>query len=92
VKGLDEEEFEFLSDISALKRKREKELELEEKKEIDEVKEALEKSRTIEGSKTAANKVQSKISLPTHKKENKQAGLLSNAIKRKRLLFQRYVN
>lgn len=84
VKGLDEDEFEFLNDVNAMKRAREKELALEEKKEIDAVKEALEKSRTIEGSKMSLNKAPvAKASLPSHKKENKQAGLLSNAIKRK---------
>lgn len=82
VRGLDEDEFEFINDVNAMKRAREKELALEEKKEIDEVKEALEKSRTIEGAKTHVNKAPAKASVP--KKENKQAGLLSSAIKRKR--------
>jgi hypothetical protein len=58
--------------------KKEKEIQQEEKKELEEVKKAK------SGPAVAANVPKITLSLPSHKKENKQAGLLSSVVVSKR--------
>jgi len=57
--------------------KKEKEIQQEEKRELEEVK----KAKSLTGT---ANVPKITLSLPSHKKENKQAGLLSSVVVSKR--------
>lgn len=83
VRGLDCDELEFLDDVHRAKRNREKELALEEKKELDEVKKALCKEQKFVDQPKLTDLPNKKTVIPTHKKENKQSALLANAVKRK---------
>jgi hypothetical protein len=77
VRGVDLDEAAFLNEIDEARMKKEKEMRLEEKKALEELK-AL-RSKMID---TDIPKIT--LSLPAHKKEKKQAQLLSNAIATKR--------
>jgi hypothetical protein len=66
--------------VDEIRMKKEKEIQLEEKKELEEVK----KAKSLSGSAIAANVPKITLSLPSHKKENKQAGLLSSVVVSKR--------
>ena len=76
-----------MNDVDRARRAKEREQYLEERKEIEEVKKAL----TMDSVKVVAaetlKSVPKPVSIPSHKKENKQAGLLANAIKRKQYFY-----
>lgn len=78
VRGIDDDEAKFLSECDAARLQKEREIRLEEKKEIEEIKKATTSNSVPE----AIPKIN--LSLPSHKKENKQAELLSSVVLTKR--------
>lgn len=76
VRGVDGDEVHFLNECDRVRLQREKEIRMEERKELEQVKKAAQIASPDSVPKIV-------VTLPTNKKENKQAELLAHAIKRK---------
>ncbi len=87
IRGIDNDEYEFLNDVDRARRAKERQQYLEEKKEIEEVKKALTMESVKAPETSRVKSLPKPVNIPIHKKENKQAGLLANAIKRKQYFY-----